>query len=514
MRSPPSAALPADGAWPAVRGVAAQPWPAPRRGGVLPYVAALVALGAAAPLVPRVVLVAFTPLAVAVGWLCLRRSPALYVQLSLWVVFLSPLLRRIVDYEIGYRATNPILLAPLLVPGLTLLPLLERARALGRRDLVPYALALAGVACGFVVGVLKLGLLVAGYGVVTWIVPLAFGCFVALRADDYPEMRRSLTRAFVLALLLVGAYAVAQFVWPPPWDVYWVVNGGQSAVLDPRPLHLRIFGPLNSFGPLAAVLLAGLIVALSSDAPIVLRTAAALVGALALMLTQVRAAWGGLLIAVLLLVAFTRRLRRLRTLAVLAIPAALLPLVLAMPEASVVRARLDSLGRLDADQSYLERQAYRAAAWNAILTTPEGEGTGATGMAWVLTGRPQDFTVEQGEQDALYSLGWVGGTLYLAGVLALMWRTAAGGEARDDRFGRAARCAALALFLVSLLGNVFVAVGGTLFWTFVGAHVAARRHARLSLYARASLREDVAARGVLEGAPPAADLPRAWPFHG
>jgi hypothetical protein len=393
----------------------------------------------------------------------------------MWVVFLSPMLRRMVDYRIGFRAANPILLAPLLVPALSLLPVLMHLPRMRRRAYLPYGLALAGAFCGFLVGTLKLGILAAGYGFATWIVPLSFGFFIALQHAEYPALSRALQRTLVVALLVLSVYGIAQFIRPLPWDEYWIVSGGQSAALDFRPFHLRIFGTLNSFGPFAGVVMAGLIVALSSNASLALRLAAGGAGVVVLLMSQVRACWAALVLASLMLLLISPGRARFRLLPLLAVPMLLLPLVLQSPAGSVLRARLESLSSIGSDGSFIERQGRRSEAWSAILQTPEGAGTGATGMAWVLGGE-QAVLIEQGFQDVLYSLGWFGGAAYFTGVLLLVARAVTGGEARSDRFGRASRCAALAIFATSLLGNVFVAVAGLMFWTFLGVHSAARRH--------------------------------------
>src|SRR5258706_6752021 len=51
-------------------------------------------------------------------------QPLLYIEYSLWVWFLAPLVRRIVDWHFGYIEPNFVLASPLLVSavaGLTLL---------------------------------------------------------------------------------------------------------------------------------------------------------------------------------------------------------------------------------------------------------------------------------------------------------------------------------------------------------------------------------------------------------
>jgi len=422
-----------------------------------------------------VVLVVYTPLAILIALLLFFVQPSLYVGFAWWILFLSPFVRRLVDYQLGFRSNNPILLAPLVVTGLSLLSVSYHAPKLLRRTLYPFLLVLVALAYGFVVGIAHVGILAAGYGLTTWLAPVTFGIYLALHPEWYSDMRRMLARVFISSLLILGVYGVWQFVSPPPWDVYWITASLQSNALNPEPFKVRLFGTLNSFGPFAAVLTAGLLVTFAWPSQVWKRCLAAVPGAASLMMTQVRTAWGELALGLGLYLLYLPGRRRLAPIAILLLSFVILVLSNIQPFASVLVSRAGSIASLTTDGSYLARRQLFAEYNDRILESPLGMGTGATGMAWVLTGgNGSTAPIENGFQDVFYSLGWMGGTLYLCAVLILARRSLKREERNTDLFAKVARAITIATLLAAWFGNIFTAVAGTVLWTFLGMQVASR----------------------------------------
>ena len=80
-----------------------------------------------------------------VGVVLYFSAPIRYVEYSLWLWFLTPLVRRLVDWRFGYTEPNMVLLAPLLVSSVAgLTSVLPRSRANSR---LPPAFILCGVCC-------------------------------------------------------------------------------------------------------------------------------------------------------------------------------------------------------------------------------------------------------------------------------------------------------------------------------------------------------------------------------
>ena len=80
-----------------------------------------------------------------VGVVLYFSAPIRYVEYSLWLWFLTPLVRRLVDWHFGYADPNFVLLSPLLVSGIGGLALLRpnRQHAMPR---IPASFVLCGAA--------------------------------------------------------------------------------------------------------------------------------------------------------------------------------------------------------------------------------------------------------------------------------------------------------------------------------------------------------------------------------
>ena len=146
------------------------------------------------------------------------RRPILYVQYALWVWFLAPLARRVVDLRFGWMESNVVLLAPLLVSGIAGLTLLrKRGQVAGG---IPAAFVLCGTAIlyGFVVGALLRPSAETAYAFLNWLCPLLFGLHLYMNWPQYQQHSEAISRTFLWAVLIIGVYGIYQFLSPPAWD--------------------------------------------------------------------------------------------------------------------------------------------------------------------------------------------------------------------------------------------------------------------------------------------------------
>ena len=107
--------------------------------------------------------IAFVVLAVVTGAFLLNRSPVTYSSFSLWLWFVTPFVRRVLDFRHGWNPTNPALLAPPLVAALSILTLWRHARELRERFFVPFLLILGALGYGYSVGAIVAGFTPATY---------------------------------------------------------------------------------------------------------------------------------------------------------------------------------------------------------------------------------------------------------------------------------------------------------------------------------------------------------------
>ena len=222
-------------------------------------VGALIALRLAAPL--RVL---YALGAVALGAYLERRDTPRYVSFVIWLWFLSPLVRRLADLDAGWQDPSLVLLTPYLVTALSVPALLrgllrpERRAALRVAGVGVFAVAGVGVVIGIPVGML-VGPSTAALETLNWLLPLAFGWYIATRDAPVYRVEAAVASTFVAAALVAGAYGLYQFTSPPLWDINWMQRSGMTTIGRPEPFAVRVFGPMHSPGVFSAFLVIALV---------------------------------------------------------------------------------------------------------------------------------------------------------------------------------------------------------------------------------------------------------------
>jgi hypothetical protein len=415
-----------------------------------------------------------------VGLVLFRTDRVMYAGFCWWLWILAPEIRRLADYQAGWNALNPISVTPLLVSALTLASVVRHLPTLRRRWLFPFVIALAGIGYGYIVGLARSGPLSATYAAASWLVPVAFGVQLALGWEEYPRYRSAIATTLTLGALLLGAYGIAQFLRPPPWDAYWMRNADMYSIGVPEPYRVRVFSMLNSPAPFAAVMSAALFVAISTRSPWRLPAAAGAVAGL--LLSLVRSAWLGCVAGIVAYAMHLRTRARRRLLLAFAAGAVVLgsaattytalsssPLVIA------VTSRLATFGTLSADRSFKVRRGYLRAYVREIAEQPLGHGLGATGVGVSLNRGRGVQNFDNGLLEVIYTLGWAGGAAYLLATLALLARLSRSGSDGDDVFATALRAVVVATLVQALSSNVFSNVSGVVLWGSLGLLAAAHR---------------------------------------
>src|SRR5215212_3805467 len=91
--------------------------------------------------------------AFAVGGFLYWCHPGLYLGFTFWLWFLTPEVRRLVDYQQGWDPVNPVMLAPQLVTALTFFTVLRHLPKLRLLHFFPFALVFLGLFYGYSAGV-------------------------------------------------------------------------------------------------------------------------------------------------------------------------------------------------------------------------------------------------------------------------------------------------------------------------------------------------------------------------
>jgi hypothetical protein len=419
--------------------------------------------------------------ACAVGVLLYGRYPALYLGFTWWLWFLTPEVRRLVDYQEGWNADSPVMLAPYLVTALTLFTVLRHLPKLRLQLFFPFGLVLFALLCGYTVGVFNgVGLLAVTFDLLNWLVPVAFAFYLMVHWRSYPRHHQVIQRTFVWGVLFMGLYGLLQFLFLPAWDQYWMLNAPMASIGYPEPFQVRMFSTLNAPNPFAVVMMAGLLLLFSERG--VLRWLAAGPGYAAFLLSLVRSAWGGWIVGVFFLLVRMRGLRRLRLLAAgVVFLVALLPFIALGPVTQIVNERVLTFGGLATDYSLNARiSAYEQELPDAALDL-FGEGLGSTGIASDLA----SAGVEQGGFDSgiintFITLG-LAGTIFYATGMAMLFASAFPSRKPSGVFLVAAYSVAISMLTQLAFFDAQVGVAGMLLWGFLGLTLAGQKHARYDL---------------------------------
>ena len=417
----------------------------------------------------------FPFLAIVLGILLYLARPALYIGFCFWIWFITPFIRRIVDYQMGeFTSVSLIMLTPYLVSAVSIFTLFRFFLFLKRRQFMPYTLAFLGIGYGYAVGIVKAGLFSATFNLIEWLVPLLCGFHVLATWKVYPEYRSSVRAAFTYGLIIMGFYGILQFVMPSPWDVFWMEQSGMTSIGHPEPFRLRAFSMLNAPGPFAMVTMAGLM--LLFDGRGIMARVAILPGYASFLLTAVRGAWGGWVVALIFTITRMSGVMRTRLLGLLGFGIVImLPLVFLAPSESVgrVEERMGTFGNLEEDGSLNARLNMYQNRGLSMLANPVGEGLGHIGR-----GSRDDLgetrNLDSGILALFVSLGWLGATLYMAGVGLMFWGILKNRNWTFDRFAILTASVGVSYMVLMLMANQVLSIKGIIVWVFLSLSLASR----------------------------------------
>jgi hypothetical protein len=410
------------------------------------------------------------------------RRPIGYIHFTLWAWFITPLVRRLVDWRFGFEDQNLVLLAPFLVTAIAGLTLFREYRNARGLNLAPYMLCMAGIVYGFLVGVVRwklhsssassLGAVV--YGLFMWMAPLLFGLHLYLRCRSYEQHQQAVHKTFMWAVFLLGIYGIYQYVAAPPWDCTWLegvmVGDANTSFGRPAPFEIRVWSTSNSPGTFVFIMLAGLVLLFGIRSRFKLFVATA--GYLTFLLAQVRTAWLAWIVG-LIVVSMSSRGPVLRRFffGLFPLPLCLFPLMLYPQIQQAVQDRFATMQDVGHDESYQDRSEMYKYLSSELMDKPSGIGLLNSNLS------VNGMALDSGLIQVALMLGFVGAALFAAGMLIAI-RSLANGDFRGRGSGPNAeeiayRAIFAATFAESLSGNIFVGVGGTLLWTFLALWMSA-----------------------------------------
>ncbi len=405
------------------------------------------------------------------------RSPATYVAFTWWTWLLTPLIRRVFDLRYGFHPTSAILLGPLLATSVAVVTIARRRGMLRSSAYIPFTIAVLALSYAFLIGIIRQSPAAAAYDLLTWLAPLLFGLHLALEWQNFPRLSRTLLSSILFGILVVAAYGILQFVNPPAWDRSWVINAEMQSVGAPVPFVIRVFSTLNAPGPFSIMLVFSLLIGMAARQR--WKALPLAIGLVALVLTKGRSAWGAFVVGALVL-QFRQPIRSLprQWFALMVVILLAAPLITQPRIMAVLTGRAASLGNVSGDQSFLARVETTRQVLTAISENPIGMGLGKYGGASKLvTGNKIGTALDSGPLEIFDLMGWVGGTLYMMALVAIILPIARSGRRVYEPITAGALAAVIALLAASLFGNIFTSVSGFFFWTAIGLATAGRTYA-------------------------------------
>ena len=401
-----------------------------------------------------------------------------YAGFVVWLFCAAPFVRRLVDEQAGFNASSPVLLAPYVAcsfAGFALVALLHRRPLVEAR---PFLVFLVCVGYGLILAIANGRFLSGIIDAMKWSAGPLFALYVILNADRAGSVHRIVGSALLIAVPLMSIYGIFQYLAPAVWDIDWVKNiqlvePGLASMGTPIPYGLRVFSTMNSPGSFAAFALVGILVALQRRFLLMLPLVALM--AVALLLTQYRAIWGGTLLGVLYLgIAGTTGLR-VRIVACAFTVVMLMSSSVFVPQSQqAISQRLESIGDLRSDRSGEDRKQqydnfFSGESGDVIV----GSGLAIDGISSRLDGRPAP-AIDSGIILVFTAFGVGVGTLVFLGLIgsvAVSFSRFAGTSPPIIGY----RAVAFASFCQIPFGSIFVGESGFCVWLFLGL-AAARAH--------------------------------------
>lgn len=401
------------------------------------------------------------------------RYPILYIGFTWWLWFLTPLVRRLLDYQSGFTNPSPVLLAPVLATLVTLVTFLKLLPKSLHSVSFAYVLSILGIMYGYFVGLVKGSPTSATIGFLEWLSPILLSFHIFVHWKEYPYYRQNVTRVFLWCALITGVYGVIQYLIAPSWDQTWLIHVSPKQVFssfgEPKPLGIRVWSTMHGPGVFAQVMMAVLLLLLSNISPLGLP--ATIFGYLSFLLSSVRSAWIGWVVGIVnLFTSLKPKLQIRLTLIIIIGSLCIVPLTTIEPFSSAIVPRLETLTNLTNDGSRKAREENYSRFLNYALTNLFGDGIGNN-----------PGLLDSQILEVLINLGWFGLAFYGSGLFLLVFKLISASNIKMDSFASSSRAITVAMLCQIGFGSIFYGLPGVILWSFMGLGLAAQRYHKYSL---------------------------------
>ena len=433
-------------------------------------------------LVGGVVAIVTFPLAsLVVGWFLYRRYPLFYCSFTWWLWFISPLIRRIIDFRCGYITKGPWELSAGLVTAMSILTLLKYLPKTFKQGGIPFIIAVASCLYGYLINIINLGFADIDEGtflLLGWLAPISFGFHIFVHWRDYPSYGQNIQRTFLWGVLFMGFYGIVQYIFAPPWDSFYLnvirVEAGVLSFGDPKPFGIRVFSSINAPQDFAAVIGAGLVLLFCIQGS--QKLLANGFGYLSFLLSLARSGWLSWLFGTLVFFSTVKSKIKIRMLiGIVMTVLIILPVTTVEPFSEVISERVESLADSNSDGSLKARKG----AFELLIGHAATEFVGFGLQSPIEPDVKISSTYDVGDNGILillFALGWMGALPYVLSLTHLAVQIQRACLKNQDLVLHAAYAIVLGQISQVFFKSIFYGNFAMVLWGFIGIGMSARNY--------------------------------------
>ena len=394
------------------------------------------------------------------------------IELVIALFLITPFVRRVVDNTSGFQAANVLMLSPYMASLITVpIAINKLIKASNFRYQTQFYLIYIAIIYGLVIALFEDRFFAGGFEAVTWITPLSIGLIIALEPENRISYETVFVRTLLIGVPLISFYGVYQFIYPPAWDTYWMINVKMTTIGLPEPFAVRVFGTMNSPASYAQDLVFAILIIMSRHSSL-LRLPALTSAAIAVLLSMVRTSWIGFIGGLICLLILGNSVKvKASVLGAVLFLTLSIPIMIQIPQVDqMLSDRFESFSSGSSDASAEDRwESYVYFFTDTIADSPLGEGFGNIGVRSAALDNGKTNSVDGAPIQIGTVLGLGFGLVYIisVGVLILAAIKIAR-ENNADQFINACASVLVCAGLMFASGNITIGECGIFFWIVTG----------------------------------------------
>jgi hypothetical protein len=408
------------------------------------------------------------------------KYPPLYVGFTLWLFFLAPEIRRLIDYQSGFLTFGTWNFVPFLVASISFITLAKNIPESRRLGTYPFVLCLGSVCYGFLIGLINNPITtntkIFSY-FFSWFSPLSFAFYLIINLASYPAYRKVTQKVFLWGTIVMGIYGIFQYLVAPEWDRFFLLNMNLISFGKPEPMGIRVWSTMEAPHTFATTIMAGLLLLLVNNN--FLTIPATGFGYLAFFLTQARTvwlSWGIGLLAYIFGFGAFRKTRVIFTLMTITI--VFISLTQIEPFSEVITSRFQTFSGLEDDASLQARTEGYNIILSKIISNFLGNGIGSSLSIFETDIGGNDSTI----LPMLNTFGWIGIIPYFSGIILLLYEYLKDIKGSSNTFSFVSFSISIGILGQIGLSYIFVESMGMMFWFFLGISIAGKRYESAQKY--------------------------------